>query len=146
MPLCLRVCRSPCNVGPCSWGAASAPLQHPALADAEQASATSVVRVFRFLTSIVFLVRTLTFLAAAFLATFARRATICGFAATAAALLSAAGLLVHSRPRAALRFPLRDSFVLVPFRDVFRLALLLVRVLRLVSPWHFVKSLLASRR
>src|SRR2546423_650077 len=53
-----------------------------------------------------------------------------------AGLLAAARLLVDRRPGPALRLPLGDAPALVALLDVLGLALLLVRVLGLVAPWH----------
>src|SRR4051794_19588453 len=72
----------------------------------------------------------------AFSPTLARRRMIFRFAAARAALLPAAGFLVHGCPRPAFGFALRRAALLVTFLDVLGLAFLLVRVTRLVASWH----------
>jgi hypothetical protein len=59
-----------------------------------------------------------------------------GVAATRAALVAAAVFLVHGRPGPALGLGFRNAARFVAFGDVVRLALLLVRVFRLVAAGH----------
>src|SRR5512144_912259 len=69
---------------------------------------------------------------------FARGGVADFLAATGAALLAAAGLLVDRRPGAPLGFIRRDAALLVAFLDVLRLAFLLVSVTRFVAAGHDV--------
>src|SRR5579871_1535144 len=67
---------------------------------------------------------------------FLRRGPVRSFATTRAALLAPAGHFIHGRPGAPLRFGRRCASLLVAFGNVLGLALLLVRVLGLLSAWH----------
>src|SRR5687768_7312279 len=74
--------------------------------------------------------------AAALCAGHASLAGVADPAPRSAGLVSAAGLLVHRGPGAALRLVLADALFPIAFLDMVGHPLLLVRVLRFVSAWH----------
>jgi len=59
-----------------------------------------------------------------------------------AGLVAAARFLVHRRPSAALSFFVADAAILIAFLDMRGLALLLIGIFVLVTPWH--SALLSS--
>jgi hypothetical protein len=64
------------------------------------------------------------------------------FTPTRAALFPAAVDLIHGRPGAALGLAASDAAFFVTFLDVFRFALLLVRIFGFASSWHGISPLL----
>ena len=65
---------------------------------------------------------------AAFLATLLRSTTVFFLAAAASALFAVARFLVHSGPSSALRLFLRRTALLLALLDMFRFALLFIRI------------------